>query len=819
MIAAVNDDQQPIDEVLAHYFNRENYVTWLAVNVLMADFDSISQNFMLYSPPGFEGWYLLPWDYDVAWGWSDQPGAPPRPRWREGVANWWRVVLHQRFLAEPGNLAELDARIVELTGTINDANTAAMHGPIPRSGRVVRQPAARHQRPSVRQPRNARSGLAVGGGIRARRGQRQPRVRGIRDHGQSPDAVLALRAEVPVTRKREVLVEPFVPAARGTDQLRHRGQRERKFRARVVLATATGLSEPGFTITTLPPGRHFWRVVARAATDPNRHWQAAHNGHLFVDVPVSGEAPEAIGTPEPPAAPGLLVVGPGRLRVGLIGLSLGSRRRGARRTAATGSATGQPLASRAGPLAPRTAGAAESTATPRARPPPPGPPPGRPPPRGKPPPGRHRRRDRHRADHRHVGHRPAAGTATAARTAARADRRRQDRRRGRRQDHAPAPPPPGPPPGRPQATTRADRHHHGPGPPPGPPPVRPWRPPPRTATGPPIRRGPDGPDHCPSGTDRAVRAEGARVHHPARTADRTVGSTATLAALGRTKGKATAGRTTAGAAAKATATATAAAAATSTTAGASAAVTTASRTTAIAIAVLGLGARHQIDDVVEIALLLGAGGRILAAHHAHEADVVGAIANHLERLHQAGEAIPLDVELRLNLGRASRGAPSTTAGAPVVDGRLLRAAGAASRHLRPRLRRLRPAAASDAVSSAGASPSASAGAAAASAGASPSPSAAGPPRQPSRGRPRRTPPRRRRASRRRSPRAVSDSRFYRRGFVACFGGASAGPRAASPFGDGALAGAGGGAGRWARRIVAASRNRMPGNSVTVFMAS
>ena len=135
MIAAINDDQQPIDEVIAHYFNRENYVTWLALNVLMADFDSISQNFMLYSPPGFEGWYLLPWDYDVAWGWSDQPGAPRRPRWREGIANWWRVVLHQRFLAEPGNLAELDARIVELTATINDAKTARDHGPIPRSGR------------------------------------------------------------------------------------------------------------------------------------------------------------------------------------------------------------------------------------------------------------------------------------------------------------------------------------------------------------------------------------------------------------------------------------------------------------------------------------------------------------------------------------------------------------------------------------------------------------------------------------------------------------------------------------------------------------
>jgi len=159
-------------------------------------------------------------------------------------------------------------------------------------------------------------------------------------------------------------------------------------------------------------------------------------------------------------------------------------------------------------------------------------------------------------------------------------------------------------------------------------------------------------------------------HHPTRTADRIVGSTATLAALGRTKGKAPTGRTTAGAAAKTTTTAAAPAA--SATAGASAAVTTAPRTTAIAVAaVLGLGAGHQIDDVVEIALLLGAGGRILAAHHAHEADVVGAIANHLERLHQTGEAVPLDVELDLNLGRRFGGRASR----PVVDGRRFSARG------------------------------------------------------------------------------------------------------------------------------------------------
>jgi hypothetical protein len=157
-------------------------------------------------------------------------------------------------------------------------------------------------------------------------------------------------------------------------------------------------------------------------------------------------------------------------------------------------------------------------------------------------------------------------------------------------------------------------------------------------------------------------------HHPAGTTNRIVGSTAALAALGGTKGKATTARTAAAATTAATATTTAA---TPAAAGAATAVTTAARTAAIAIAVLGLGAGHQIDDVVEVALFLGAGGRILAAHHAHEAHVVGAIANHLERLHQPGEAVPLDVELDLDLGRRFGGRASRS----VVDRRRFGARG------------------------------------------------------------------------------------------------------------------------------------------------
>ena len=68
MAAAVNDMTQDINDVIAKYFNRANYVTWLAVNMLMTNYDTNTQNFILYSPSGYAGWYFLPWDYDGGLG-------------------------------------------------------------------------------------------------------------------------------------------------------------------------------------------------------------------------------------------------------------------------------------------------------------------------------------------------------------------------------------------------------------------------------------------------------------------------------------------------------------------------------------------------------------------------------------------------------------------------------------------------------------------------------------------------------------------------------------------------------------------------------
>jgi spore coat protein H len=118
MLDAVNDETQDIDAVVDRYFNRDNLVTWLAVNVLLNNIDTLTQNFYLYSPSSCDGWYLLPWDYDGAWGFYGQLEEDDRDRWQSGLTNWWPNLLFRRFFTRPANVQAIHDRIVELSETV-----------------------------------------------------------------------------------------------------------------------------------------------------------------------------------------------------------------------------------------------------------------------------------------------------------------------------------------------------------------------------------------------------------------------------------------------------------------------------------------------------------------------------------------------------------------------------------------------------------------------------------------------------------------------------------------------------------------------------
>jgi hypothetical protein len=116
MLTAVNNDDMPIDDVVARYFDRKNYITWLAVNLLTNNLDTTSQNFYLAARADSDTWTFVPWDYDGAWGFYQQPNEAGRalPRWRDGIANWWAATLHRRFLAVPANFDQFAERVDQL---------------------------------------------------------------------------------------------------------------------------------------------------------------------------------------------------------------------------------------------------------------------------------------------------------------------------------------------------------------------------------------------------------------------------------------------------------------------------------------------------------------------------------------------------------------------------------------------------------------------------------------------------------------------------------------------------------------------------------
>jgi spore coat protein H len=287
MAAAVNDMSQDINDVVAKYFNRANYVTWLAVNMLMTNYDTNSQNFILYSPASYEGWYFLPWDYDGAWDWYSQPGEFTLPRYRQGLADWWSVVLHARFLSDPKNLEEVDERIEVLSSTINDSATATAMAPY-------------HDL--------VQSFISVAPDLDnlpcADGGTPQAVVDWQTEYTRVGSAASAAFATYAATLDRPMpfylytpaFGDPSIPSAVtlswGASAQLHQlpfaydldVNTTSTFDPTGAVLSQTGLTGTQATVTTLPAGHYFWRVTARVSGDPDDDWQSDYHDQTF-DVP------------------------------------------------------------------------------------------------------------------------------------------------------------------------------------------------------------------------------------------------------------------------------------------------------------------------------------------------------------------------------------------------------------------------------------------------------------------------------------------------------------------------------------------------------
>jgi spore coat protein H len=277
MLDDLANQDKPIDEIIAKDFNRPNYVTWFATQILLENLDTNTQNFYLYSPSNGTAWTFVPWDYDGGWGFYEQPseqadGGGLNARWREGVGNWWEVALHKRFVSNPADLAQLVARVDELADTY--FTPARIQAYVDSYKGVVR--------PAVTaEPDASKLPLHGGGSAGSQWDAEVARIVGVVAKRR---ALLHDSLERPMpfwlgdpegtTGAKRFTWDPAVDLQGDAVSYDLLIGKTPTFAEGDAVVKQTGLKETSFTVSDkLAPGTYYWRVIARDAKDPAKNWQ------------------------------------------------------------------------------------------------------------------------------------------------------------------------------------------------------------------------------------------------------------------------------------------------------------------------------------------------------------------------------------------------------------------------------------------------------------------------------------------------------------------------------------------------------------------
>lgn len=118
MLAEVNNNNLEFEKVFNKYFDRNNYLTWLAMNILFDNYDTMSRNYLLYNPLNSNTFYFLPWDYDKTMITETKEHYA-----FFGISRYWGTVLHRRFFRNPINQKALTEKVDMLMGIMTPDRT------------------------------------------------------------------------------------------------------------------------------------------------------------------------------------------------------------------------------------------------------------------------------------------------------------------------------------------------------------------------------------------------------------------------------------------------------------------------------------------------------------------------------------------------------------------------------------------------------------------------------------------------------------------------------------------------------------------------
>ncbi len=115
MLEAVNDESTDFEEVFNKYFNEDNYLTWLAFNLLMGNNDIINHNFIIYNPDNSNTWYFVPWDFDGTLRFGEHESSLMKlPPSLKGIQKLNQSVLHRRYFRLEGSIEKIKNKMDEL---------------------------------------------------------------------------------------------------------------------------------------------------------------------------------------------------------------------------------------------------------------------------------------------------------------------------------------------------------------------------------------------------------------------------------------------------------------------------------------------------------------------------------------------------------------------------------------------------------------------------------------------------------------------------------------------------------------------------------
>ncbi len=128
MVDDINKTEVNINESFNKYFDRDNYLTWMAFNLLLGNLDTTTQNYLLYSPLNSQKWYFIPWDLDGSLSNTTlfSSFSTNMPSSLKGLARYWSVSLHRRYFSYADNLKVLTAKVDELKKLFIDTDISAL---------------------------------------------------------------------------------------------------------------------------------------------------------------------------------------------------------------------------------------------------------------------------------------------------------------------------------------------------------------------------------------------------------------------------------------------------------------------------------------------------------------------------------------------------------------------------------------------------------------------------------------------------------------------------------------------------------------------